>query len=148
MLWRSGNLVGKRNLAAVGDVLPALKMDPRAKRACEIAVAITGLIFFFPTFLIAAIAIKLESRGPIFTGEVHIGHNNRPVRLIKFRVTTWKRYNEMDPPMTRVGRILAQTRIVELPQLINVLRGEMSLFGQRPICRPPAPVRWRGRRND
>jgi lipopolysaccharide/colanic/teichoic acid biosynthesis glycosyltransferase len=134
---------GKGNLAAVlRDLLAALELEERAKRVCDIGAAIAGLILFSPIFLITALAIKLESSGPIFVGEVQFRRDNRKIRLIKFRVATRTKDNTMGYPITRVGRMLAQSGIVELPQFINVLRGEMSMFGRRDTCRWPAPALW------
>jgi len=114
----------KHNVAAVlQDVLPALELSEHAKRVCDIVAAITGLVLLSPIFLITALAIKLESRGPIFVRVS--GHNNQTIRLIKFRVAM------------RVGQILAQTGIDELPQFINVLRGEISILGRRNVYRWP-----------
>jgi lipopolysaccharide/colanic/teichoic acid biosynthesis glycosyltransferase len=140
---------GKGNLANVLlDALAALELEERAKRACDIGAAIAGLILFSPIFLITALAIKLESRGPIFVGEVQFRRDSRKIRLIKFRAATHTKDNAMGYSVTRVGRMLAQSGIVELPQFINVLRGEMSMFGRRDTCRWPAPALWFERQDD
>ena len=106
-----------------------------------------------PLMLIAALAIKLTSRGPVFFSQERIGRGERRFRLYKFRTMVedaeereaelrsqsshpaWLLL-ERDPRVTRVGRVLRQTSIDELPQLVNVLKGDMSLVGPRPM--PPA----------
>ncbi len=124
------------------------------------------LVVTAPIFLAAAIAIKSTSPGPVFYKQIRAGLSGRKFTVCKFRsmkvnseheVEELKRYNEMsgpvfkmknDPRVTPVGRILRRTSIDELPQLINVLRGEMSLVGPRPPL--PAEIdqydRWQRRR--
>lgn len=110
-----------------------------AKRALDFAFAILALIILAPTMLIAAMAIKLDSRGPVFFLQVRNGFNNREFQIFKFRTMTVmeqgidvKQAGRNDKRVTRVGRWLRRTSIDELPQLLNVLRGEMSLVGPRP----------------
>lgn len=109
------------------------------KRALDFSVALTGLIVLFPFFLIIALLIKLDSRGPVFYLQERVGLNTELFRLFKFRsmrvdsdkgtlITIGKR----DPRVTAVGYFLRKFKIDELPQLINVLKGEMSLVGPRP----------------
>jgi putative colanic acid biosynthesis UDP-glucose lipid carrier transferase len=98
-----------------------------------------SLVFFGPLMLMAALAIKLESRGPVLFKQRRHGYNHRVIHVYKFRtmrvaedgpVITQARKD--DERITRVGRLLRRTSIDELPQLFNVLRGEMSLVGPRP----------------
>lgn len=112
------------------------------KRILDVLVAGSGLIVTAPLFLIAAVAVKLDSKGPIFFSQERIGRHFRPFRILKFRsmvVDAPKQGGLLtaggDPRITRIGRILRHAKLDELPQLINVLRGDMSLVGPRPEVR-------------
>jgi Undecaprenyl-phosphate glucose phosphotransferase len=119
---------------------PPLSMfDFCVKRAFDIVSASIGLIVLSPLFLIISIAVKLDSPGPVFFRNTRHGFNNEPIRVLKFRSMTtiedgesFTQATKNDPRVTRIGQIIRQTNIDELPQLINVLRGEMSLVGPRP----------------
>ncbi|WP_249144898.1 undecaprenyl-phosphate glucose phosphotransferase [Bradyrhizobium sp. AUGA SZCCT0274] len=109
------------------------------KRAFDVAAAIAGLIMVSPLFVIVALAIKLDSRGPVFFRQTRHGYNNEPIRVLKFRSMTvmedgdnFSPVTRHDPRVTRLGRLLRQTNVDELPQLFNVLAGDMSLVGPRP----------------
>jgi len=109
------------------------------KRAFDIALSSVALITLAPTFLIAAILIKLDSRGPVFFSQPRNGFNNKEFRILKFRTMTVmeegsevKQATRNDKRVTRLGRWLRRSSIDELPQFLNVLRGEMSLVGPRP----------------
>jgi lipopolysaccharide/colanic/teichoic acid biosynthesis glycosyltransferase len=109
------------------------------KRAFDIAGAVAGLIVTSPIFLLVAIAVKTTSRGPVFFRGLRIGRNGVPFRILKFRSMGEARGSghpkitrANDPRVTRVGGFLRRTKLDELPQLVNVLRGEMSLVGPRP----------------
>lgn len=123
----------------------------RIKRAMDIAGALIGLILFSPVFAVVAILIKLESpQGPVFFRQTRIGKDLKPFQMYKFRSmvpNAEEKLQELldkneiegamfkmkdDPRITRVGKIIRKTSIDELPQLINVLKGEMSLVGPRP----------------
>jgi exopolysaccharide biosynthesis polyprenyl glycosylphosphotransferase len=112
----------------------------RIKRLMDVLISILGLLLTLPLSLVIAIAIKLESRGSIFFLQERIGKDGHPFRLIKFRSmiqgaeeATGPVWATMDDPrVTRVGRFLRRWRLDEIPQLWNVLRGEMSLVGPRP----------------
>ena len=138
------------------DADPALSFVPRTfyqkrgKRMMDLAVSSLALLLLSPLFLILCIAIRLESRGSPFYLSTRLGRQARPFAFIKFRSMVagadrmkaeLEHLNEMDGPVfkirydprtTRMGRLLRKTSLDELPQLINVLRGEMSLVGPRP----------------
>lgn len=123
------------------------------KRIADVAVSLILLITSVPLWIAIAIAIKLDSRGPVFFVQERVGFKGQRFPCIKFRtmqVDAEARLEEMrrrgdvvgpvyklrrDPRVTRVGRVLRRTSLDELPQLVNVLRGEMSLVGPRP-CIP------------
>jgi Undecaprenyl-phosphate glucose phosphotransferase len=118
---------------------PLATSDLFIKRTFDLISAIIGLIVLSPLFLIVAIAIKLDTLGPVFFRQQRHGFNNEEIRVFKFRSMTtmedgdqFTQATENDPRVTRVGRIIRSTNIDELPQLINVLRGEMSIVGPRP----------------
>lgn len=109
------------------------------KRLFDIAAAAIGLLVLSPAMLLVALLIKLDSRGPVFFRQERMGKNFRPFLIYKFRtmieaapVKGASITAGADPRITRVGRLLRQSKIDELPQLINVLKGEMSLVGPRP----------------
>lgn len=109
------------------------------KRLFDFLVSIFGLIVLSPLFLIISILIKIDSEGPIFYRGVRIGQFGKPFKIFKFR-TMIKNAEKIggtstsadDPRLTRVGKFLRKYKLDELPQLINVLKGEMSLVGPRP----------------
>ena len=113
------------------------------KRAFDIVVAGVGLVLVAPLLALVALAVRLDSPGPVFFRQRRIGRGLVPFEVIKFRTMTHReridQHSERvlegndDPRITRVGRVLRVTSIDELPQLINVLKGEMSLVGPRPI---------------
>jgi polysaccharide biosynthesis protein PslA len=114
--------------------------DRAKKRALDIALTVPVLIFLLPLLLAVAIAIRLDSPGPIFFRQERMGRGNRIFHILKFRsmrVETsdsdgTRSASRDDDRITRVGRLIRKTSIDELPQLINVLLGEMSLVGPRP----------------
>ncbi len=110
------------------------------KRTMDIVLSILCLILFSPLLLLAAIAIKLNSRGPVFYSQERVGLDERPFTLYKLRSMFDNAEAESgpvwagndDPRVTPIGKFLRKFRIDELPQLFNVLRGEMSMVGPRP----------------
>ncbi len=109
------------------------------KRLIDLGLANLWLTITAPFFIIISLAIKLESSGPVFYRQERLGYEARPFEIIKFRTMVheaesqgpqWA--NHRDPRITRVGRWLRKTRLDELPQLINILKGEMSFIGPRP----------------
>lgn len=147
---------------------PAPRSYAVMKRCLDLTVASLGLVALSPALAAVALAIKLDSRGPVFFRQLRVGKGHRPFYCLKFRSMTAdaeKRREEIahlnevdgpvfkirnDPRVTRVGRVIRKTSIDELPQLINVVRGEMSLVGPRPPL--PAEVdkyeEWMHRRLD
>lgn len=113
------------------------------KRFTDIFFSIILLIISLPVILISAIAIKLDSKGPVFFIQERSGLNGKPFRMMKFRGMVCNALSigppitqENDSRITRVGKILRRTSIDEIPQIINVLKGEMSLIGPRPEIIP------------
>jgi exopolysaccharide biosynthesis polyprenyl glycosylphosphotransferase len=120
------------------------------KRTIDVCVASLLLAVLAPVFLLIALAVRLDSRGPVFFSQVRAGRDARPFRMIKFRTMCADAEEQLpqlvpfdslrdpmfklrnDPRVTRVGRFLRRTSLDELPQLWNVLRGTMSLVGPRP----------------
>jgi exopolysaccharide biosynthesis polyprenyl glycosylphosphotransferase len=150
--------VARIGLDMLGKV-PLLSFEPVArderalliKRFVDLVLVLLAMPVLLPVFAIVAVAIKLDSRGPAFFVQDRVGLHKRRFRMYKFRsmvvdaearMAEVEHLNEAegpnfkvanDPRMTRVGRILRKTSIDELPQLINVLRGDMSLVGPRPM---------------
>ena len=131
---------------------PSLGLRARVeKRALDLALTVPLILVTLPVWLLAAVAIKIDSPGPVFFRQERTGRGGRPLRVFKFRTMTadaWRRRDAVagrsevdgplfkmaaDPRVTRVGALLRRTSIDELPQLLNVLRGEMSLVGPRPL---------------
>ncbi len=115
------------------------KIQDNFKRVIDIIMGITFLILFSPLFLLIALAIKAESKGPVFYQQKRTGRNKKPFILIKFRSmkkeaekqkALWAK--EDDPRITKVGNILRRAHLDELPQLINIIKGDISLVGPRP----------------
>ena len=114
-------------------------MKQHSLRACDVAIATAALVILSPLMLLAALAIKLDSAGPAIFRQRRTGLNGREFMIYKFRSMSVTEDGpkivqacEEDPRVTRVGRILRQSSIDELPQLLNVVRGDMSLIGPRP----------------
>jgi lipopolysaccharide/colanic/teichoic acid biosynthesis glycosyltransferase len=110
-----------------------------AKRLEDIVVAAIGIVILAPVFVVVAISIRLEDGGPVFYRQVRIGRAGKPFEIDKFRSMTPAPKGAGssltiagDPRVTRVGAFLRRAKLDELPQLFNVLQGEMSLVGPRP----------------
>ena len=128
-----------RGSSAAAHIVLASRLEQVAKRIFDTAAAATGLVLFSPLLLIAFIAIKLDSYGPAVVRENRYGYKNRPIKVLKFRlVEACAESDRTNSRLTRVDRILSQTGIDELPRLVNVLRGEMSIFGPPPSPHPKA----------
>jgi len=130
---------------------------PTEKRIMDIVIALGLILVFSPIFIIAAILIKLTSRGPVVFKQTRLGLNGRPFQILKFRTMRTDMEDDIhrafmkkviekqkasgscqvfkmkdDPRITFVGKILRKTSLDELPQLFNVVKGEMSVIGPRP----------------
>lgn len=122
------------------------------KRFFDIVLASIGMIVLSPIFLIISLAIKLESKGPIFFKHTRIGKDGKIIKIYKFRSMVnnaedmikeftpeqMKEYRENykltnDPRITNVGKFLRKTSLDELPQLINIIKGDLSIIGPRPV---------------
>ena len=110
-----------------------------SKRLCDVILAGLGLILASPVLLLIAVLVKLDSRGPVFFRQTRIGKDERPFKILKFRTMVDNAYalgpkltQKHDPRITPIGQVLRWIKADELPQLINVLKGEMSLVGPRP----------------
>ena len=124
------------------DIMPQLmpEWEKRLKRVLDILISFFILTISLPVSIITAIAVKLDSKGPVFFTQERCGMNGEVFRMIKFRsmfADAEKRTGPVwsskdDPRITRIGRIIRKLRIDEIPQMINVLRGEMSMVGPRP----------------
>jgi exopolysaccharide biosynthesis polyprenyl glycosylphosphotransferase len=141
----------------VGQVLRVMPRAPgisreQVKRGMDIAISVIGLLLIWPLLLVIAIAIRLDSPGPVLFKQLRAGRDGQPFRMFKFRTMVASAEEiklellhlnasgdprlfkiPQDPRVTRVGRFLRGSSLDELPQLLNVLRGEMSLIGPRPF---------------
>jgi len=137
-------------LSAPASFVPNTRSLPRWKRTMDVLVAGLALVVLWPLLAVIAISVRLESRGPAFFAQERLGVNGVPFTCWKFRsmcVDAEERLQQLmeqneanghifkmkdDPRRTRVGKVLRKTSLDELPQLWNVIRGEMSLVGPRP----------------
>lgn len=121
----------------IGALLPSPALE-RLKSIIDLTLILVTAPITIPLCLFAAIAIRLESPGPVIYTQTRIGKGNRPFTIYKFRsmrfdVDAPQQFaGEADPRITRIGRIIRKTRIDELPQFLNIIKGEMSLIGPRP----------------
>lgn len=129
-------------------------MYSKIKRAIDILLSFFGIIILSPIFLIIAIAIKIDSKGPVFFLHKRIGKNGKEFEMYKFRTMcdnaedmiknfTEEQKKEFeknykltnDPRITKVGKFLRKSSLDELPQILNILKGELSIIGPRPVVR-------------
>ncbi|UCH82340.1 MAG: sugar transferase [Nitrospiraceae bacterium] len=123
-------------------------LNRRIKKLLDKVLSLFALIIAFPLMLLIALAIKVSSRGPVFFKQVRLGRNEKPFTLFKFRSMVdnaeketgdvWSSPN--DPRTTKIGLFLRKTHLDELPQIFNVLKGDMSFVGPRPIRRVHADM--------
>ncbi|MDW8334538.1 MAG: sugar transferase [Bacteroidia bacterium] len=139
-------LVGSVKINGVWGA-PLVEIYPRllapweraAKRAFDLSVAVLALVVGWPVFLVVALAVKLDSRGPVFFRQERVGKGGKIFRIVKFRTMRTdaeadgpRLAFDGDPRITKVGKFLRKTRLDEIPQFYNVLVGDMSLVGPRP----------------
>lgn len=122
------------------------------KRFFDIVISTIGLIVLSPVFLILAIIVKVDSKGPIFFAHTRIGKNGKKFKMYKFRtmyenaqdmindftpeqMKEWKENFKLqdDPRITKVGKFLRKTSLDELPQIVNIIKGDLSIIGPRPV---------------
>jgi exopolysaccharide biosynthesis polyprenyl glycosylphosphotransferase len=135
---RTSQLYGAPLINISPQLMP--EWEKKVKRLMDIVISIILLIISLPITVITAVAIKLESEGPVFYKQERSGLNGKVFKIIKFRSMradaekhsgpVWSTKN--DPRITKVGKFIRKVRIDEIPQMINVLKGEMSLVGPRP----------------
>jgi exopolysaccharide biosynthesis polyprenyl glycosylphosphotransferase len=166
---QAGTAIGGVPLLSLG-VKPLSRSSRVAKRALDVVGSAFLIVILSPLLLAIALAIKLDSRGPVAFKQVRVGRRQKPFRVIKFR-SMYKDADERkkqfeaendaadgvmfkikrDPRVTRVGSIIRRTSMDELPQLFNVLKGDMSLVGPRPLILEEAKhatQNWHARRLD
>lgn len=136
------------------EILKEINIYKYIKRILDFSLSLIGLIVLSPVFLIIAILIKKESDGPIFFKHKRIGKNGKEIGIYKFRSMVpnaeelikkftpeqMKEFKENfklenDPRITKIGKFLRKTSLDELPQLINILKGELSIIGPRPVIK-------------
>lgn len=117
------------------------KLALAIKRVIDLSGAVVGLLLLWPLLLLLAVAVRLESRGPALFTQQRLGRWGRPFTVLKLRTMVQDAENKgaglaierNDPRITKIGALLRKTSLDEVPQLINVLRGEMSFVGPRPL---------------
>lgn len=130
------------NSLSIQEHLKNKKFSLSFKRVFDILFSILGLIIMFIPMIIISILIKTQSDGPVFFRQVRVGKNGKDFEILKFRtmiVDAEKKGKQItigdDPRITKIGSFLRKTKLDEFPQLINVLKGEMSFVGPRPEVR-------------
>ena len=145
------SLIVEKSLLANSDKRGISGIYGSVKRISDIVIAFCGLIVLLPVFLVTALAIMIEDRGPVFYAQKRIGKYEKEFKIYKFR-SMYKHAEEIheelrkeygcedvsfklknDPRITKVGKVIRKFNIDELPQLINILKGDMSLVGPRPL---------------
>jgi lipopolysaccharide/colanic/teichoic acid biosynthesis glycosyltransferase len=134
--------IGAQEAAAAVQLtypLPPLSdLEQSLKRMFDLCAALCGLVVLGPLLLLTALAIRLDTPGPVLFRQMRHGYQNQPICVLKFRTlhcsgsNGFRQVSRADPRVTRVGRVLRIVAIDELPQLWNIIRGEMSVIGPRP----------------
>jgi exopolysaccharide biosynthesis polyprenyl glycosylphosphotransferase len=124
------------------DIMPELmpEWEKKLKRLMDVFISLLILIFSSPILILTAIAIKIDSKGPVLFKQERLGQNGKPFNVLKYRsmIVDAEKYSgpvwsqKDDPRVTRMGKFVRRVRIDEIPQMLNVLKGEMSLVGPRP----------------
>ena len=147
----SGGSKGEKDMS-MGERNKNRRFYHLVKRMIDIVLSLFGLVLISPFVVIIAILIKIDSKGPVFFKHHRIGKNGKPFSMYKFRtmkdgaeamindftpeqLEEWNENFKLkdDPRITRIGKFLRKTSLDELPQLINILRGDMSIVGPRPV---------------
>ena len=147
----SGGSKGEKDMS-MGERNKNRRFYHLVKRMIDVVLSLFGLVLISPFVVIIAIHIKIDSKGPVFFKHHRIGKNGKPFSMYKFRtmkdgaeamindftpeqLEEWRENFKLkdDPRITRIGKFLRKTSLDELPQLINILRGDMSIVGPRPI---------------
>ena len=139
-------LTGAASIQEVGD-MPLVRITEHkmsdcglcVKRACDVVMALVSMIVLSPVYLIVALLVRCSSKGPAIYKQERVGLHGKPFMILKFRTMTDHAEHDVpclssdnDPRITPLGHILRKYRIDELPQMWNVLRGDMSVVGPRP----------------
>lgn len=126
-------------MTASVDASPRLMSYDRSKRVVDVTMAGVALFFVLPLLALIAVAIRLDSKGPVLFRQLRGGRDGKPFRIYKFRTmhvledgTDVRQATRHDARVTRVGRWLRSSSVDELPQLLNVIAGDMALVGPRP----------------
>ena len=134
---RMSSIFGVPLIELSHDTMPAWQAN--IKRIMDVAVSIIAICLLSPIYLVIAVCVKLSSKGPVFYLQERMGRYGKPFNIIKFRtmIIDAEKYgpalsSDGDPRITRLGRFMRKVRLDELPQFINVLKGDMSLVGPRP----------------
>ena len=147
----SGGSKGEKDMS-MGERNKNRRFYHLVKRMIDVVLSLFGLVLISPFVVIIAIHIKIDSKGPVFFKHHRIGKNGKPFSMYKFRtmkdgaeamindftpeqLEEWNENFKLkdDPRITRIGKFLRKTSLDELPQLINILRGDMSIVGPRPV---------------
>ena len=147
----SGGSKGEKDMS-MGERNKNRRFYHLVKRMIDVVLSLFGLVLISPFVVIIAILIKIDSKGPVFFKHHRIGKNGKPFSMYKFRtmkdgaeamindftpeqLEEWNENFKLkdDPRITRIGKFLRKTSLDELPQLVNILRGDMSIVGPRPV---------------
>jgi lipopolysaccharide/colanic/teichoic acid biosynthesis glycosyltransferase len=139
---KAAGLKAAASTKTVDSLSRSQKISLKAKRVVDVTLASCGIATLSPLLLLVAVGIRLDSKGPVLFSQERWGKDNTPIRVYKFRsmrtdlcdAAGTRQCAENDPRVTRLGRFLRKSNIDELPQLFNVLKGDMSLIGPR--CHP------------